>query len=221
MKGDKRLRRLSGALNDEPAFVFGNGPDLPLELSQLDEFFTIGVNRILLRYEPTVVMWMDEDVARDQQERLDNTDALCITRREIKWRNRWWGLQTIGHSSRPHMAVPPDPSLIPATGSTAVSAAYWAASLGCRPVFLLGMSGRPGRGGTNFYGDNPHHTPRTLARLRKLTHRLMAEPWAARIHDAGELRFVARSLPHPSKGRAYYAERITGVRPGQRARPAE
>ena len=51
-------------------------------------------------------------------------------------------------------------------------AARWALSLGCGPVYLVGMGAR---GDGDFYGPNKWHGPETLGLMRSELHRLFAE----------------------------------------------
>ena len=60
----------SGVFGGHPAFILGNGPTLPPkeDLGVLDDFFTVGVNRIWYSgYDPLVVQWTDSEIAADVQ----------------------------------------------------------------------------------------------------------------------------------------------------------
>jgi len=45
-------------LKGNPVFLLGNGPGVTKRnLSLLDDYFTIGINRIFYIYEPTILFW--------------------------------------------------------------------------------------------------------------------------------------------------------------------
>ena len=69
----------SAAILDGPAFILGNGPTLPADLSCLDGYLTVGVNRIRERYDPTCLLWLDADAQPD----LTGYDGLCLVRSAI------------------------------------------------------------------------------------------------------------------------------------------
>ena len=78
------LQRPSGGLLEgHPAFILGNGPALPEDLSGLADFFTVGVNRILERLDPTFIMWLDADVTPLVEPRLADAQAVPLVRDEV------------------------------------------------------------------------------------------------------------------------------------------
>ena len=181
----------------QPAFILGNGPTLPEDLSRLDGFFTVGVNRILYRYDPTVLMWWDDTVHPDIEHLLP--DAKCLV---LDY------LDTAGNNAGSQRIFRPlTPDVVPVTCSAGVSAAFWAMSLGCSPIYLLGMSATVLDGKTDFYGDNPHHQRSTMTRIRMATDALLAFPDVIPVDDLNDL-----CIPFRPRSRAWYLSQLPGVR---------
>ncbi len=143
-------------LDDVPAFILGNSPYLPTgDLDCLADRFTIGVNRIVRVYTPTVVMWVDRSVYEDVGGAIDRCEALPICDRAARRRPGHVGLKTwVGEHALAHESAPDE---LCCNGNTGCTAARWALALGCRPVYLVGMEARYRDGRTDFWGDNPSH----------------------------------------------------------------
>ena len=93
---------------------------------------------------------MDADVLEHVEPLIDTETTIaiaCDIHEHIPWVNT---LEAIGHPERQPNCEPAHPGGLITVGNSGVSAAVWAWSLGCRPVFLLGMSATYGENGTNF-----------------------------------------------------------------------
>lgn len=156
-----------------PAFVLGNSPRLPIDdLECLAGCFTVGVNRILQVFTPTVLVWVDGTVSRNDvanRALMDDTDALLVCDKSVADTQGHHGLLThVGDAAVAHNATP---KTLVCNGNTGCCAARWAYSLGCRPVYLVGMDATYVDGKTDFYGVNEHHHRRakdngTAAQMR-------------------------------------------------------
>jgi len=194
-----KWRDSAGMFRGHPAFILGNGPTLPEDLSCLDRFFSVGVNRILYRYDPIVLMWWDDTVWPDIVDLLPKAKCLVLDY-----------LETAGSNARKQRVFKPlTPDVVPATASAGVSAAFWAMSLGCSPIYLLGMSCTTDDEQTNFYGKNPHHERATMKRIRLATDRLLEFPNVVQIDSLMELH--ERCRRHEGRGRQWYLDRLPGV----------
>lgn len=176
-----------------PAFILGNGPTLPVgALPALAERFTVGVNRILRSgFVPTVILWGDLTVYRDDGAAMDASGSLLVCDRSVARRADHVGLLTFaGDDSRRRRATP---WTLLCDGSTGCCAARWALSLGCRPVYLLGMSAAYDGARTDFYGRNRWHDAGAIGRMARQTQRLLEEHGddVRVIGDGEELRRVA------------------------------
>lgn len=142
-----------------PAFILGNGPTLPADLSPLEKAFTVGVNRILRSgFTPTVVLWVDGSVVQEDGEQLDASGALLVCDKSVAKRQGHIGLQAwVGDGALSHKSTP---TTLTINGNTGCCAVRWAIALGCKPVFLLGMSATYDGGKTDFYGENRWHHKR-------------------------------------------------------------
>ncbi len=117
------------------AFVLGTGPDLPVEaLGRLNNYFTIGVNRIWRTgFVPTVSFWLDGGIYQENPDHFDRT--LCVCDASVVARPKHIGLR-LRVGGLPRFLNPNFLYHLPNTGAVA---ALWAVSLGCYPVVLLGM----------------------------------------------------------------------------------
>jgi len=77
------LRQCKDRLKNEPCFVLGNGPSVKRsDLNKIDNFFSIGVNRIFKIYDPTILFWQDLNVWRDDASAIEKSPSMkvCATR---------------------------------------------------------------------------------------------------------------------------------------------
>lgn len=172
---------------DYPAFILGNGPRLP-PLTGLERRFTVGVNRILKTgFVPTVILWVDRSVYRENAEAIDTSDALQVCDRSMVNRHQHIGLHLwAGDDARKHVS---EPTILCCDGNTGCCAARWALALGCPIVYLLGMEAEYEGERTNFYGVNPWHhrtpdTEPTLAVMRRELERLLKDG-GSRVRPVG------------------------------------
>ncbi len=74
-------------MKDVPCFMLGNGPSLrKLDLSILDNYFTVGINRIFFKYDPTILIWQDLALWMQEHKKVMKTKAIkyCRTGSESK-----------------------------------------------------------------------------------------------------------------------------------------
>jgi len=187
------------------AFVLGNGPHLPEDLSCLDGLFTIGANRILRRYDPTVLIYLDQEVLRDETKRFEVAQAVILARDEAS-PGPYNALRAVGTLQ--------DPSTFIDCGCTGVTAAYWAITLGCKPVYMVGMSADfsdPAK--TDFYGKNPEIHRRSILHVQRATKAITQHKDVQPIATQEELQDVASR--YRQRSRAWYLQKLTGVLFGQ------
>jgi len=206
-------------LAHRPAFILGNGPTLPVDdLDCLTGQFTVGVNRILLSgFTPTVLLWADGSVARDDPaygEMMDASGALLVCDRSVARRPFHVGLKThVGDAALTHQSTPTE---LCVNASTGCCAARWALALGCRPVYLVGMGAAYDGERTDFYGVNPRHKPGlTLHGMRRELTRLEVDfPGVTQaIPDGVTLREVAAAWPCIDQGELRQALRAALASP--------
>jgi len=119
-------------LKDEPCFILGNGPSLiDHNLNKLNNFFTIGVNRIIKVYCPTIIFWQDYNVLRDTS---GPNYYPNFTTKKQDW------------SENANILLEPM--------NTGGNAIVLASILGCNPIILLGCDCCFRDSKTNFYGKN-------------------------------------------------------------------
>ena len=105
--------------------------------------------------------------------------ALLVCDRSVACRPHHQGLRLV--PGREASLRRPTVQTLCCAGNTGVCAARWALALGCRPVYLLGMSAEYDGERTDFYGVNPFHGGSTPEIMRRELRRLM-EACAGRVH---------------------------------------
>lgn len=194
-----------------PAFCLGNSPRLPADLSCLDNQFTVGVNRILRRYEPTVLLWVDGNIYRqhgdvtDDGKQMDASKSVLVCDQSVAVTPYHHGLQTwIGDNALKRISTPTE---LCCNGSTGTCAARWILALGCNPVYLVGMDAQYKDGISDFYGNNQwhHRTPGddgTLHQMRQELRRLtyFAGDKVREVVNQAHLEEIAAECPDVNQG---------------------
>jgi len=190
-----------------PAFILGNSPLLPVkDLDCLAGQFTIGVNRILQAgFTPTVILWVDRSVYKDGGADIDASGALLVCDKSVAQTQHHIGLRTrVGDEA---LRRPPRVNELSCNGNTGCCAARWAAMLGCRPIYLLGMEAEYRGDTTDFYGVNKRHHNKpgdngTLMVMRSELGRLKNDLFdiVQPIPDGLTLRQIVGRLPEWDQG---------------------
>ena len=203
----EQLDKLKGVLAGVPVFILGNSPWLPIDsLPLLNDFFTIGVNRITQVYDPTILMIIDETVFKDVE--LDQIHAQklfnCSMDRKYKTPETW--LPDLVGASQDWGT---SPGQIHANGNSGVAAAAWAATLGCEPIYLLGMEARYDGDRTDFYGVNRHHMAGVINNLQRMMKRLH-ESFAHCIDVTSpeQLKQIIETNDHHRHDRQYWMDEL-------------
>ena len=77
----KDITKWRNILEGNPAFILGNGLSIvENELSLLDLYFTIGINRIFYIYDPTILFWQDRELWRGEESSVIRTKAIKVCR---------------------------------------------------------------------------------------------------------------------------------------------
>jgi len=154
------LHHWINSLKDIPCFLIGNGPSLrKVDLSPLEDYFTIGLNRVFLKIQPTILMWQDLSLWLKEKKAVKRTKAIKFCRLGADTRGGYYYFKLIGKEHR----LTRDPSNIYGRGSSGPIGFQLAHILGCDPIFLVGMDCCYGRKGlTDFYGNNPMHRNHTI-----------------------------------------------------------
>lgn len=154
----------AGRMKDIPVFLLGNGPSLKdKNLSVLDDFFTIGINRIFFMYEPTILLWQDLALWQKEKEWVQKSNSIKYARTAAEGEKGVFTFRLEGKEPR----IAGDPSVLYGRGSSGSLAFQLACALGCNPIVLLGMDCQYVNGLTDFYGKNPMHRRHTLTYCEK------------------------------------------------------
>tara|TARA_Y100000310_G_scaffold345772_1_gene469647 strand:+ start:1646 stop:2341 length:696 start_codon:yes stop_codon:yes gene_type:complete len=149
----------TNALTGTPCFILGNGPSLNRQnIKLLSSYFTIGINRIFYKLDPTILIFQDMQLWHSDKHNVLKTHALkyCRDKADIQGRFYHFKLMTGEYS------LPENPSVLKGRGSTGPLAFQLAYLLGCDPIILVAMDCCYEEGKTDFYGVNPMHKHHTL-----------------------------------------------------------
>lgn len=148
-------------LPDTPAFILGCGPSLndePVEL--LEDYFSIGINRIFRRFDPTILLWQDISLWNSEYQQLHSTQAIKVSRDVSDPRRVYYNFHL---KSGGYRFDPDTTHIFHGRGSTGPLAVQLAVAMGCRPIVLLGMDCQRGTDGkSDFWGENKYWTSETL-----------------------------------------------------------
>jgi hypothetical protein len=154
------LSKWKNILEGHTVFILGNAPGIERQnLSLLDPYFTIGINRIFYIYDPTILMWQDKQVWTSDKKTILKQEAIKVCGHRGGPRNKFLNF---GVKIRPYR-FGGDLETLYGTGNTTALAAQFAVALGCSNIVLLGTDCAYGhKGKTDFYGKNKDHKPYTL-----------------------------------------------------------
>jgi len=202
-------------LADVPCFILGNGPSiLDHDLSLLNNYFTMGLNRIFKLMDPTVILWQDISLWKTEYHYIHNLQAIKVARDVADPRRIYYNFHLKGGG---YQFDPTKSHILHGRGSSGPIAAQLAVSLGCRPIVLLGMDCvRDSEGRGDFYGENEHWLPHTLENC-ELGLQFMKKHCPAEIISCGntklwprrELSDVMKDIdPRHGIGRQGYAKQL-------------
>lgn len=158
----KPLQQFKNKLNGHPVIILGNGPSInDHDLSILNDYFTIGINRIFLaNFDPTILFFQDKSLLQTNREDVVKLQAIKVCR-DINDPNREFynfRLRSVAYSFSYQTHE------LSGRGNSLPLACQLAVALGCSKIILLGIDGNSD-GHTHFYGTNQFwtkHTPEFL-----------------------------------------------------------
>jgi len=154
----------TGKLKDIPCFILGNGPSLKdMDLSLLDEYFTVGINRIFFKYDPTILLWQDLALWIQESKPIINTKAIKYCREGSETRG---GFYTFRLGCR-EAKLTGNIKRLNGRGSSGTISYQFVHALQCNPIICVGMDCSYEGKFTDFYGNNPMHKPHTLPNCKK------------------------------------------------------
>lgn len=147
----KSISKWSKNLKNIPAFILGNAPSLnDFDLSKLDGFFTIGINRSLYKIESTILLWQDKDIYNYEKRIIDKSKTIKVCRDTADPMGKFFHFKL----KKGYYKRTKDPSTLYGRGSSGPLAVQFADAIGCNPIYLMGMDCLTKNGDTDFYGKN-------------------------------------------------------------------
>ena len=151
-------KNLRGCLKNVPCFIIGNGPSLnDHDLSLIDGYFTLGINRAYLKIDPCLLIFQDDELLKDKK--LFKTKCLKLCKKYNRPHNNFFRFKLI---EKYGFKISDSTKILYGNGATAPLAFQVAYALGCDPIVLLGMDCKESNGITNFYGNNKYHNSNTM-----------------------------------------------------------
>ena len=158
------IKSWKGKMEGVPCFILGNSPALEDEETDLlHPFFTIGINRSFYKFDTTILFWQDVELWYGERKNIVKTNSIKVCRDVSDPQNRFFHYKL----NRGDFKLPENPSSLSGTGATGPLAVQFAYSLGCNPIYILGMDCNKKGQNTNFYGRNRNHKSHTLVNCKK------------------------------------------------------
>lgn len=153
----------AGRMSGIPCFILGNAPSInDMELSLLNDYLTIGINRIFYKYDPTILIWQDLALWIQEQKRILQTESIKYCREGSETKGGFYTFKLHGRETK----LTAVPTQLYGRGSSGSISYQLAWALKCNPIILVGMDcsyGKvDGKVVTDFYGDNSMHRKHTL-----------------------------------------------------------
>ena len=155
-----KSKHWTSLMKDIPCFLLGNAPSLnDMNLSLLDNYFTIGINRIFLAYDPTILIWQDLALWIQEKQKVMATKAIKYCREGAETKGGFYTFKLEGREPK----LSHNTGKLYGRGSSGSITYQFAHALGCNPIVLVGMDcANDKKGKTDFYGKNPMHRNHTL-----------------------------------------------------------
>jgi hypothetical protein len=150
-----------GKMKDIPCFILGNAPSLNKieDMSILDNYLTVGLNRIFYKYDPTILLWQDLALWSKEKQKVLETKSVKFCREGSETQGGFYTFFLQGREPKLTNNI----SKLNGRGSSGSIAYQFVHALGCNPIILVGMDCRYNKNGdTDFYGNNPMHRSHTL-----------------------------------------------------------
>ena len=148
-------------MKDMPCFILGNACSLNKidNISILDDYFTIGINRIFYKYDPTILLWQDLALWAQEKDKVLKSKAVKFCREGSETQGGFYTFFLNGKTPKLTSNV----ATLYGRGSSGCITYQFAYALGCNPIILVGMDCRNAKNGmTDFYGNNSMHRGHTL-----------------------------------------------------------
>ena len=152
-----KIRFWKDRLKGVPAFIVGCAPSvLDHDLSLLEDFFTIGINRSYKLFHvssPSIIFWQDSSFFRTDGDKIHNLESIKVCRDIADPQRLYYNFH---HKPGEYKFDSEKPHVLYGSQSSGLLSLQFAISvIGCFPVIIVGMDAKLGKNGEqDFYGDN-------------------------------------------------------------------
>ena len=137
-------KKWNGKFKDIPCFMLGNAPSLnKIDMSLLDNYLTVGINRIFYKYDPTILIWQDLALWLQEKNKVKKTKAIKYCREGSETRGGFYTFKLEGRNPKLSHNV----CLLHGRGSSGSITYQFVYALGCNPIILVGMDCSYGKKG--------------------------------------------------------------------------
>ena len=177
------VRKWKDTMDGIPVFIIGNGPSLnDIDIHLLDDYFTIGLNRVYLKdnFDPTILMWQDLELWLKEKKRIKKLKAIKYCRDASDPERIAYNFKLRGGP----FLLASNPIVLHGSGATGPLALELGWNLKCNPFVFLGYDCKYKNGLTDFWGVNKSHQQHTLTKCRK------GLQWVHNWHDKGYIKII-------------------------------
>ena len=180
-------------MKNVPCFILGNAPSLKnIDLDIIDNYFSVGINKIYLIYEPTVLMWQDLNIWREGKNKIIKCKSIKYCRKYSETNGNFYNFKL--NNCREKMSN--STITLNGRGITTKITFQFVCALGCNPIIFLGTDGTYDKNGdTDFYGKNKYNRNRN--NLKRFPDALK---WI--LKNKGR-KTIINCCPNPILGKSY------------------
>ncbi len=146
-------------MKDVPCFIIGNAPSLKyINLTPLNNYFSVGINKIYLIYEPTILLWQDLTIWKEGKNKIIRCNSIKYCRKYSETNGNFYNFRLNDNTNR---KMSNSTTILNGRGVTAKITFQFVCALGCNPIIFIGTDGTYDKNGdTDFYGKNKWHKNR-------------------------------------------------------------
>jgi hypothetical protein len=158
-KQTKSLKSWKGIFNEKVCFIIGCSPSiLNVNLDQLREKYTIGINNVLPLIDPCFLFWQDYEFWQDHHIAIQKSKSIKVCSAKSDPLHLFFNFNIDSDV----FSRTDNPAILRGKGSTGPLAVQFADALGFKKIYTLGVDCCVKKNHTDWYGENKRWKPYTL-----------------------------------------------------------
>ena len=214
-----KIRFWKDRLKGVPAFIVGCAPSvLDHDLSLLEDFFTIGINRSYNLFHvssPNIIFWQDSSFFRTDGDKIHNLESIKVCRDIADPQRLYYNFH---HKPGEYKFDSEKPHVFFGSGCTSILSAEFCHLLGVSTIVLLGMDAKLGKNGEqDYYGVNSFWMPSTIdsfsqamKTLKNICPMKIINCSDSDLWEKEKLSDVVKMFPEYAFGKKEYTKRLLG-----------